>query len=220
MLHVLLLLASLANAQETSISTGATVIPLITEIEISNLGKDTRLILQGRPRFPQPHTFAKGICFGDGTCQTTAPVSTASVYIATGVINIPQTTGTNTTFAGCNIAGSTVQATVSLSTYVAHVEAQISSSQNGETIGLIALMNGQQAAKMSAGQSACITQSFFVNQIHHISCDFIFYSTSTAGSSFCLGARDGTSGGTWTFYQGATGDAIHGNSFMVRRWGP
>ena len=68
----LLLLASLANAQE--VSTGAAT-SLLDEVRISNLGKDTRDLLSGRYRQTGKPTFANGFCFADGTCQTTAPTS-------------------------------------------------------------------------------------------------------------------------------------------------
>lgn len=78
------------------VSTTTPAIPFLDKISISNLGKDTRALLQGRYRQTGLPTYANGFCFGDGTCQTTAPtaaeVNTSSyVFLASA-----QTTHTNT----------------------------------------------------------------------------------------------------------------------------
>lgn len=73
MIYALLLAASLAQAQEVSTTTPN--IPLLNRIQISNLGKDTRALLQGRYVQTGKPEFKNGFCFGDGTCQTTAPAA-------------------------------------------------------------------------------------------------------------------------------------------------
>ena len=72
MIHLLVLLASLASAQESSTDTIS--IPMTTQIEISNLGKDVRELQEGRPVIPGIPRYMNGICFDvAGTdCQTTA----------------------------------------------------------------------------------------------------------------------------------------------------
>lgn len=103
MIYALLLLASLAKAQEVSTGTAN----LLDEVRISNLGKDTRDLLGGRYRQTGKPTFANGFCFADGTCQTTAP--SGSVYASSGTIITPGTI-TQTTF---KVAQATVTLAVS-----------------------------------------------------------------------------------------------------------
>ncbi len=71
MIHLLLLLSSLVQAQDISSNT----LSVVDEVKISNLGKDTRSLLSGRYTQTGKPTFKNGFCFGDGSCQTTLPVS-------------------------------------------------------------------------------------------------------------------------------------------------
>lgn len=82
MIYALLLLASVSWGQEASTTTA---IPLIDQIQISNLGKDTRDLLSGRYRQTGKPTFANGFCFGDETCQTTSATA-YSVSASTQIV--------------------------------------------------------------------------------------------------------------------------------------
>ena len=93
MIYALLLLASLANAQE--VSTGAAT-SLLDEVRISNLGKDTRDLFSGRYRQTGKPTFANGFCFADATCQTTAAT------VQSGLLQFVS----STTTAGFTLSGS------------------------------------------------------------------------------------------------------------------
>lgn len=97
MIYALILLASLANAQE--VSTGA-AISLLDEVRISNLGKDTRDLISGRYRQTGKPTFAGGFCFADGTCQTTAAVA-ATVDKSTWSAKIVTPSGSATALGVC-----------------------------------------------------------------------------------------------------------------------
>ncbi len=76
MIGLLLLLASSAFGQQTM------EIPVDTQIEISNLGKDTRNLLRGRYRQTGKPTFQNGICFGDGTCQNSVSGSSTGSFVS------------------------------------------------------------------------------------------------------------------------------------------
>ena len=79
MIYALLLAASIANSQD--IKTGTEGISVIESNKISNLGKSTRDLLQGRYRQTGRPTFAGGFCFKDGSCMTSA--STFSIVGST-----------------------------------------------------------------------------------------------------------------------------------------
>lgn len=89
-ISTLILFASLAHGQSTATAS----VPLIDQIQISNLGKDTRDLLSGRYRQTGKPTFANGFCFVDATCQTTAFVGTASTQtILSADLRISNTMG-------------------------------------------------------------------------------------------------------------------------------
>ncbi len=94
MIYAILLLASVSWGQEISTTTPS--IPLLDQIEISNLGKDTRALLSGRYTQTGKPTFQGGICFKDGTCQTTAG----------GALTSTQTFGGANTFTATTTLGS------------------------------------------------------------------------------------------------------------------
>ena len=104
MIYALLLLASISQAQEAS--TGAAAIPLLDRVQISNLGKDTREILSGRYRQTGRPTFAGGLCFADGTCQTTigAVLTTTQTFTSAVVFQSTVTAGPTVRTADATIS--------------------------------------------------------------------------------------------------------------------
>lgn len=103
MISILLLLASLVQAQEVSTGT----VNLLDEVRISNLGKDTRDLLSGRYRQTGKPTFANGFCFADGTCQTTAPTASVTVYASTAGIVPSNTTAISASVLAVGVDNST-----------------------------------------------------------------------------------------------------------------
>lgn len=81
MIEVLLLLATLAHGQEVSTDTVNNQ-GLFQDTKFINLRTAVRELESGRHRYPEPQTFAKGICFGNGQCQT-SPGTGDSVKAAT-----------------------------------------------------------------------------------------------------------------------------------------
>lgn len=96
----LLLAAQIANAQ----STGTISTPVEDSIKASNMGKAIRDLESGRYRQTGKPTFAGGICFADGTCQTTASVS---VVRASSCTEVNAGTFTNTAL-GVAVASVTI----------------------------------------------------------------------------------------------------------------
>lgn len=123
MIYAILLLASLANAQEASTDTASTSIE--DELKASNMGKSIRELQSGRPRITGKPTFAGGICFADGTCQTTAPSGGASVQISSHVFVPGGASITGTSFLTCY---ATAGITVSVGSATVH--AMVSGSGN------------------------------------------------------------------------------------------
>lgn len=95
MIYAFLLLASASWGQEASTSTA---IPLLDDVKISNLGKDTRNLLSGRYTQTGKPTFRGGICFADATCQTTAAISTAAVSVSSRSADLQGITFTATAY--------------------------------------------------------------------------------------------------------------------------
>ncbi len=109
----------MAHGQDASTDTVS--VPLPMQIEISNLGKDTRNLLQGRYTQTGLPKFLNGIKFGDGTTQTTAASSTnaSSSTFVYGNISITQAS-----FMTC------INSTVTFTTRAVKVELEL----NGGTL--------------------------------------------------------------------------------------
>ena len=123
MILALLLLASLAQAQEISTAPAAT---MTYDVEIQNIGKAVRELQGGRPQITGIPTFRNGVVFEnaagsaltfrDNTTQNTAPVSTADVSSFT---RVPATVITNSNFSVCVVTVTLTVAAVPLEFWVA-----------------------------------------------------------------------------------------------------
>ena len=99
----MILLALLASLSFGA-STDTLNVPLEDALRLNNLSVSVEDLLGGRYRQTGKPTFAGGICFSDGTCQTTAPSSSLNFASAT-VTSGFTTTQTNTLVC---VTGSTV----------------------------------------------------------------------------------------------------------------
>lgn len=140
----LLLVASLAHGQSTATAS----VPLIDQIQISNLGKDTRDLLSGRYRQTGKPTFAGGFCFADGTCQTTAVKGAAFVQ------DISSATSASWPAAGTAIPSDDTKPQISEGWQV--LVATITPTASTATIAISAYINYDESANLCNQGASCI----------------------------------------------------------------
>jgi hypothetical protein len=189
LIHLLLLLATMAHGQA---STDTIAVPLLDQIQISNLGKDTRSLLSGNYTQTGKPKFLNGFCFGDATCQTSASSGGAAISTFTYAAVVGDD-GTNVGFTAC-IATVTLQFTGS-GTAVAELSGSVRNDiGNGNYVQITILMDGAP----STGAVATVVQYVGIsNNLALQSAAAKGIWAVTAGEhSFCYGASLNTAG-TW-----------------------
>lgn len=100
MIHLFLALCSISWGQST------TTVNVIDQLRFQNLSEDVRAIQSGRPVLTSTLTVRGGVCFGDGTCQTTAATAVNNSSIAKAWVKF-NGTGTPAINASFNVASIT-----------------------------------------------------------------------------------------------------------------
>lgn len=155
MIHIFLVLCSLASAQEISSST------VISNIELLNLSKDVRELQSGRPTITGvPYWLsgtsvgAAGITFSDGSVQTTAANISVTTLTASGYVRVASdvykadlSTHAFTATAGftgaCNVANSTITINCYGAPIEVYYEGGIDNSGAAIAVFMGALCNGK-----------------------------------------------------------------------------
>ncbi len=162
-------------------------------------------------------TSGGGIEFLAGSTFTALSGSDVQIYLATASVTGLSTSQTNTGWAGCNIAGSTMTISVSTTTrgFVTFNGVIGETAVAGGAALIWAVVDGKFFPGFTASNPNCVAYNSSSNTYP---CSFALMTNPLAAGvhSFCLGIGAGGTSQTVQLYNAACGNSVcGGNSFQV-----